>query len=120
MTEEETARALVVDDDPSMRAILRHLLELEGWEVTEAETGAAALKAYRVQPPDLVLTDLEMPRMSGEELARQLREEQNGGVQVPPLVAISRRVPESGSDALFDGVLRKPVTLGELRSWLTR
>lgn len=113
---DETALALVVDDDPGMRAVLRHLLELEGWAVEEAADGPSALEAWRHHRPDLVLTDLEMPRMTGEELARRLREDGVGGA---PVVAISRRAPEAGAGDLFDGVLRKPVTLRELRSWLT-
>jgi two-component system chemotaxis response regulator CheY len=109
--------ALVVDDDPTMRAVLRHLLELEGWQVEEAAGGEPAWRLYRECHPDLVLTDLEMPRMSGEGLARKLREEAHAEV---PVVAISRRAPKEGAHDLFDEVLRKPVTRDQVLRWLTR
>jgi CheY-like chemotaxis protein len=115
----DEATALVVDDDANMRGILRHVLEMEGWVVEEAADGKEALQAFRAHPPDLVLTDLEMPRMTGEELARRIRDEaeENGGV---PMLAISRREPREETRELFDAVLRKPVALDQLRDWLQR
>lgn len=116
MGEDGTATALVVDDDPTMRGVLRHLLEVEGWDVREASDGTEALLVYREGVADLVLTDLEMPGMGGEELARRIRDE-DGEI---PLVAISRRAPRQGAGELFDGILRKPVTRRQLRGWLAR
>ncbi|TVP59159.1 MAG: response regulator [Gemmatimonadales bacterium] len=113
----DTARALVVDDEPSMRSVLRHLLELEGWSVEEAEDGQTALELSQARPPDLILTDLEMPGMDGEELARRLRQEARlDGI---PLVAISRRSPRPEAVELFDGILNKPVRRHDLEPWLT-
>ena len=67
--------ALVVEDDDTTRALLRHLLEQEGWQVREAENGRAALAAVASEHPRLILLDLMMPEMDGfqfvEELQRQ-------------------------------------------------
>jgi CheY-like chemotaxis protein len=67
------ARILVVDDEPAQRFLLRRIFERAGHEVTDAGNGAAAVHAVRESPPDLVVTDMMMPVMDGNELIRQLR-----------------------------------------------
>ena len=67
------ARILVVDDDEPIRALLRAMLELEGYEVMEAENGAEGLLKYQGAPTDLVITDIQMPVMDGLALLRELR-----------------------------------------------
>jgi CheY-like chemotaxis protein len=68
-------RILVVDDEPTQRILLRRIFEQAGHEVSDASDGAAALRAVREAPPDLVVTDMMMPVMDGAELIRQLRSE---------------------------------------------
>jgi DNA-binding NtrC family response regulator len=65
---------LVVDDDTSMRALLRTLLTRNGYDVTEAEDGAVAIDKLTARAFDLVLTDLVMPRVDGLEVVRQARQ----------------------------------------------
>jgi putative two-component system response regulator len=67
-------RILVVDDDPGVTLLLRQVLELDGHEVTVAGDGQEALEAVNRWPPDLVLLDLDMPRMSGFEVCAQLKQ----------------------------------------------
>jgi len=67
------ARILVVDDEPAHRFALRRIFERAGHEVTDAGDGAAALRAVRESPPDLVVTDMMMPVMNGGELIKRLR-----------------------------------------------
>jgi len=64
---------LVVDDESSMRFLLRMILESAGYEVVEAPHGAAALERAKESPPDLVVTDLMMPVMNGRDLVGRLR-----------------------------------------------
>ena len=66
-------RILIVEDDPSIRFMLRLILERAGHEVLEAQHGAAALVTLEGELPDLVLTDLMMPVMGGSELIQHLR-----------------------------------------------
>jgi len=66
---------LVVDDDKSLRGLIRRMLEPEGFEVDEAPDGRAALKAFRARTYDLILCDLFMPDGDGLELLRELCEE---------------------------------------------
>jgi CheY-like chemotaxis protein len=66
-------RILVVDDDPSIRLLLRLIFEGSGYEVTEARNGVAALIRIKDAVPDLVVTDMVMPVMDGETLIKHLR-----------------------------------------------
>ena len=69
-------KILIVDDSRPMRQILRRSVQMaleDGVELRDAEHGAAALKALAEEPVDLVLTDVNMPRMDGITLVAQLR-----------------------------------------------
>ena len=67
-------RVLVVDDDRGFRALARDLLERAGFAVMEAANADEALAAAEELPPDLVLLDVRLPRVSGYELYRELRD----------------------------------------------
>ncbi|MGE3173635.1 MAG: sigma-54-dependent transcriptional regulator [Planctomycetota bacterium] len=67
------SRILVVDDEPDLRFVLRDLFEDAGFEVLEAGDGAEALELAQRTAPDVVLTDVRMPRMQGLELLRELQ-----------------------------------------------
>jgi two-component system, chemotaxis family, chemotaxis protein CheY len=64
---------LVVDDDSSIRSMIRLMLEGAGYEVIEAEHGAVALQRIARSRPDLLITNLMMPKVDGIRLIRQLR-----------------------------------------------
>jgi CheY-like chemotaxis protein len=66
-------RILIVDDESSMRFLLRMILESAGYQVLEAHHGAAALERVKESRPNLVVTDLMMPVMNGRELIGRLR-----------------------------------------------
>ncbi|HEX3594292.1 MAG TPA: response regulator [Polyangiaceae bacterium] len=66
-------RVLVVDDSPTIRKVVSHLLDEEGYECVTAEDGEDALAELRREPVDLVLTDFVMPKMNGYQLCRELR-----------------------------------------------
>ena len=68
------ANILVVDDELGMRQFLTHLLQREGHVVRVAENGHEALDLLRAQPPDLIISDIRMPDMSGVDLLRTARE----------------------------------------------
>ena len=69
------ATVLVVDDEPSLRRILRRMLEAEKFHVEEAENGETALRLIqtRTEPFDLVLTDLSMPIIDGRQVSETVR-----------------------------------------------
>ena len=78
---------LIVEDDASLREMLRRTLEAEDWPVAEAEHGQAALESIRARRPAVVLLDLMMPVMDGFELLAELR--QNEDWRTIPVVVIT-------------------------------
>jgi putative two-component system response regulator len=66
-------RILVVEDDPTVGAALEHILRSEGYRVTRARDGRAGLAAVLADPPDLMLLDVNMPHMSGFEVAKRVK-----------------------------------------------
>jgi len=64
---------LVIDDEPAIVAVLRHILEGAGYQVLVAPDGKAAVAVYDSHPVDLVITDILMPEQEGLETIRQLR-----------------------------------------------
>lgn len=68
-----TRSILIVDDDPHIRQLLAFALAKAGLETREAEDGEAALAAVAENPPDLVILDINMPRLNGLEVCRRLR-----------------------------------------------
>ena len=69
------ATVLIIDDEESIRALLRTTLEGAGHEVTEASNGRIGLALYRFRPPDLVITDILMPEMNGVDMLLELTRE---------------------------------------------
>jgi CheY-like chemotaxis protein len=79
------ARVLLIDDDEEHRVLARRILEGAGHQVDEAADGAMGLKSFGRRRPDVVLTDIDMPRLGGHEVIAALRTA-NVGV---PVIAIS-------------------------------
>lgn len=79
-------RVLVVDDEPQIRAVLRAYLEADGFAVTEAGTGAEAVRLVRSLSPALVLLDVRLPDLDGIEVLRSLRQSS----QVPVILVTAR------------------------------
>lgn len=65
-------RILVIDDEESVRFVVKEMLEFEGYEVTTASNGKVGLQLFRKDPTDLILTDIFMPEMEGLETIREL------------------------------------------------
>ncbi len=71
-------RALIVDDDQPIRDLLRTVLELDGWEVHEAEDGAQALALAQAERPHGVVLDVMLPRVDGFDVLGALRKTEHG------------------------------------------
>ena len=65
-------RILVIDDEESVRFVVKEMLEFEGYEVTTASNGKVGLQLFRKKPTDLIITDIFMPEMEGLETIREL------------------------------------------------
>ena len=105
-------RLLVIDDEPSIRDILQTSLSMQGYEVRVAKDGFDALAQMRGALPDLILTDLKMPNMSGFELLSVVRR------RFPqiPTIAISGEFEPAAEElgVLADAFVAKPHTPKEL------
>jgi DNA-binding response OmpR family regulator len=76
-------RILVVDDDPALLSLISTTLESAGFTVVAVSSGLEALELTRgMEPPDLVVLDVQLPKMSGYEICRELREEFGEGLPI--------------------------------------
>ena len=97
------ARVLVIDDDEQIRTLVKHMLVEAGHQVEEAVDGAEGLRLFGKRPPDLVLTDINMPGLDGHEVITAIR------VLHPevPIIAVS-----GGGAIEQDELLLKAFALG--------
>jgi two-component system, OmpR family, response regulator MprA len=105
---------LVVDDDPPLRRMLERTLAADGFAVTVAPDGAAALVAVERSVPDVIVLDVAMPGLDGVAVCRRLREK---GLATPVLMLTARdAVPDrvTGLEAGADDYLVKPFATEEL------
>jgi two-component system response regulator MprA len=110
---------LIVEDDPAVRESLERSLAFEGYDVVTADDGQAGLAAIGHHRPDVVVLDLQLPRLDGLEVLRRLRA---SGDAVPVLMLTARegtRDRVTGLDAGADDYLPKPFALEELLARLT-
>ncbi|GAB2626858.1 hypothetical protein Aab01nite_79810 [Paractinoplanes abujensis] len=110
------ARILVADDNSDMRAYLQRLLTGEGWQVELAPDGQTALEMIRRNRPDLLLTDVMMPRVDGFVLVRTLRGDE--ATRTLPVIMLSARAGDEsgveGMEAGADDYVVKPFIAAEL------
>jgi DNA-binding response OmpR family regulator len=113
-----TLRILLADDSPLIHRHTVPILDEAGYAVVEAFDGAEALEQVRRDPPDLVLTDIEMPRMSGYELCKAIKaEEATAHIPVVMCSSLGEAADlEKGFDVGADDYLVKPVVAEELVS----
>lgn len=106
-------RILVVDDDPHIRDVLRFALVREGYLVTEAADGRAALAAVERDAPDLIVLDILMPEMDGLEVCRAIRKD-----AAIPIIFLSSKDDEVdrivGLELGGDDYMKKPFSPREL------
>jgi CheY-like chemotaxis protein len=112
-------RILLVDDSPEGRGALTRLLTLKGFEVLAVGDGASALEALRAgAPPDVVLTDLLLPDIDGQQVgwhARQLAPSARVVLITGWDVDLPSQDPQRGG---FDRVFLKPLDTRELETYL--
>jgi putative two-component system response regulator len=106
-------RVLLAEDNPINREIMLSQLAALGYSVDEAASGQEALRKYRGETYDLVLTDIEMPEMDGYNLAREIRRIETKAGRRTPILAITASDFDLDKDraraAGFDGYMLKPL-----------
>jgi two-component system, cell cycle response regulator DivK len=111
-------RILVVEDQEDNRQILRDLLSSADYEMVEAENGQEALDAVAKKKPDLILMDIQLPEVSGLEVTKWLKEDDD--LKSIPVIAVTafamkgdeERIREGGCEAY----LSKPISVAKFLS----
>ena len=116
-------RVLVIDDDAPLRSLLRDALEENGYSVEEQENGLLGLRAYKLLPADVILTDIVMPDKEGLETIRDFHRD----FPDAKIIAMSGGLTTSSLDPLplakhFGAIhtLKKPFSITELFNALTQ
>ncbi len=115
-------KILVADDKASSRELVRTVLEHSGYEVLEAGDGAEAVEKVLAHQPDLVLLDLQMPKLDGFGVVARLLEDKR--FRSVPIVALTANAMQGDCEramaAGFSGYITKPIRLPFLRSEVGR
>ena len=113
---ETVADILIIEDDPSINEVVCAHLERRGYRCRQAFSGTEGLILLREQRPDVVITDLMLPGVPGEEIVRAIR----GADRALPIIVISARITAADKISLLqagaDDYLTKPFDLDELQA----
>lgn len=111
-----TKKILLVDDSPTALFMERLMLQREGYDITTAGDGREAVEKATKNPPDIIVMDVMMPRMTGFEACRELRKRPE--TQMVPIVLVTTRGEganvEAGFEAGCNDYVTKPVDAPEL------
>lgn len=102
--------AFLVDDEPNELELLSGLLRMHGFEVATADSGKRALSHLDVNKPDILLLDLNLPDMRGEQILQWVREQRRLEQLLVFVVSGSEYVPPVGSDVAPERVFQKPLS----------
>lgn len=107
---------LICDDEAPIRQLVATKLRGAGYQVFEARDGREGLEHAVKQPPALIVTDLQMPNLSGLEMVRELRK--NGGTKLVPVIMLTARgyfvAEEEAKSLLIREIVPKPFGLKAL------
>jgi two-component system OmpR family response regulator len=113
-------RILVVDDDPDVQQVLKRFLGEDAYEVSTVDDGDAAMRRLQRDPPDLVLLDLDMPRLNGLEVLRRISA---AGIDVA-VVVLSGHFDERAFELAINlgakSYLHKPIDFKMLEATINR
>lgn len=120
-------RALIVDDDPELLGILGKYLQNHGLETIAAANGTEALAAAASKKPDIIITDVEMPRMDGFALCRRIKDNK-ALVDIPVIIMTGKKISEAdhvsgygyGADDYVLKPFSYPVLLAKIKAMLRR
>jgi two-component system, cell cycle response regulator len=105
------ARIVIIEDNPANLELMSYLLKAFGHSVVSAIDGCEGLEAVRREPPELIICDVQLPKLDGYEVARRLKSDP--GLKDIPLIAVTALAMvgdrDKGLRAGFDGYISKPI-----------
>ncbi len=116
------AKILVIDDDPSVRAVVEMVLRRAGHDVTAASNGAEGINLFQTLSHHLVIADIEMPGISGLDACKAIKALSSSGA--PPVIIMTGRpleeIPTRAQEAGADHLIYKPFDRQDLLSIVNR
>ncbi len=117
-----TRKIVLAEDEPQIARLIEFKLKKEGYSVISKENGEEALKAIKMDKPDLILLDIMMPVMGGYEVLRRLKEDEN--LKSVPVIMLTARAQEKdvvkGIDMGAEDYITKPFHPAELLARVKR
>ena len=111
-------KILIVEDEKDIRGLIIYALEAKGYETISADDGEKALKMLKENKPDLVILDWMLPSVSGLEICRNIRRDEN--IKNIPIIMLTAKITEDdkilGLDSGADDYVTKPFSTAELAS----
>ncbi|WP_171014103.1 response regulator [Chitinivorax sp. B] len=108
-------QAIIIDDDPISRKLIRAMLAQEGWHVHDNHNNEQALQYHGAHPAQLVLIEISLPGKNGTEVCREMRQQQRHPTKI---VAYTHHAQDTDKKAFlangFDDILIKPITQASL------
>ena len=114
---ENKNKILIVEDEGSLRSVLRDKFVLEGFSILEAKDGEEGLKIALQEHPDLILLDLLMPKMNGIEMAKKLRQDDWGkNVKIIILTNLNEveKVQRELEGSIYEYLVKSDVKINEI------
>jgi two-component system cell cycle response regulator DivK len=110
------AKVLYIEDNTDNMTLVKRVLEIEGYEVIQAETGQEGINQAVNNSPDIIITDINLPDIDGYEITNRLKQDQT--TAHIPIVAMTANVMQKDRknviDAGCDGFISKPIDIDEL------
>ena len=110
------ARVLYIEDNRDNMILVKRVLEIEGYEVIQAASGTEGLAKALKDPPDIIITDINLPDIDGYEITSSLKKQ--AATAHIPVVAMTANVMQKDRDNVFgagcDGYISKPIDVDEL------
>ena len=111
-------KILIVEDEKDIRDLITYALQAKGYETISADDGEKALKMLKENKPDLVILDWMLPSVSGLEICRNIRRDEN--IKNIPIIMLTAKITEDdkilGLDSGADDYITKPFSTAELSS----
>ncbi len=113
---------LLIDDEDLLQELMEHALSPEGYDILKASDGEAGIAMARQHLPDLIITDMSMPKMTGWQMIEALRRDEKTAA-IPILALSAHRTAEDHSAGYAAGVTdyeEKPVNMARLKSKIVK